>query len=63
VSSSANVPTGAGSGVLLADGFVLTNQHVVEGAAETGGQIRVTLSDGRKLAAGWSVPTARPTSL
>ena len=43
-------PTGAGSGVLLADGFVLTNQHVVEGAAETGGQIRVTLSDGRKLA-------------
>ncbi len=38
---------GAGSGVIVqADGYTLTNNHVVEGATE----IRVTLADGKMLA-------------
>jgi putative serine protease PepD len=42
---------GEGSGVVIdADGHVLTNNHVVASAAR-GGQVRVTLSDGRVLAA------------
>jgi serine protease DegQ len=40
--------TGLGSGVLVsADGYLLTNQHVVDGADE----IEVTLSDGRSASA------------
>lgn len=40
-----------GSGIVLtADGFVLTNNHVVSAAAG-GGQITVTLNDGRSVAA------------
>jgi S1-C subfamily serine protease len=39
---------GAGSGVVVApDGFLLTNSHVVGGAAE----VRVTMTDGRSLSA------------
>jgi S1-C subfamily serine protease len=39
-------PTGAGSGVIVApDGYVLTNNHVVEGA----GLLEATLTDGRAL--------------
>jgi S1-C subfamily serine protease len=45
------VPTGAGSGVLLEGGYVLTNQHVVGDAVRTGGKIQVTLADGRKVTA------------
>ncbi len=45
------VPTGAGSGVILDGGFVLTNQHVVGDAVNTGGKIRVTLADGRQIMA------------
>ncbi len=41
------VPTGAGSGVLLEDGYVLTNQHVIGDAVQTGGKITITLTDGR----------------
>lgn len=36
----AEQPTGAGSGVLLTGGYVLTNQHVVENAVESGGAFR-----------------------
>lgn len=45
------VPTGSGSGVLLDDGYVLTNQHVIGDAATTGGRITVTLTDGRSFSA------------
>lgn len=55
-------PTGAGSGVLLADGYVLTNQHVVEGAVESGGRITVTLAGGRKLS-GTAVGADRSTDI
>jgi S1-C subfamily serine protease len=43
------VPTGAGSGVILGDGYVLTNQHVVGDALENEGTIKVTLADGRSF--------------
>ena len=40
--------TGEGSGVIIsADGLILTNNHVVEGAAN-GGQLRVVFNDGRQ---------------
>ena len=45
------VPTGQGSGVLLAGGYVLTNQHVVGDAVDTRGRITVRLPDGRKFPA------------
>jgi hypothetical protein len=45
------VPTGAGSGVLLPGSYVLTNQHVVSGALQSAGRITVVLADGRKLPA------------
>jgi S1-C subfamily serine protease len=45
------VPTGAGSGVLLEGGYVLTNQHVIGDAMQTGGKITVTLADGRAFGA------------
>jgi serine protease Do len=48
---SREVPTGAGSGVLLDGGYVLTNQHVVGEAVERGGRIKLTLPDGRQLSA------------
>ncbi|MBB6048330.1 S1C family serine protease [Armatimonas rosea] len=45
------VPTGSGSGVLLEGGYVLTNQHVVGDAVQTGGKITITLTDGRAFSA------------
>lgn len=48
---SREVPTGAGSGVILQNGYVLTNQHVVGDAVETGGTITLTLADGRQFKA------------
>ncbi len=45
------IPTGAGSGVLLENGYVLTNQHVVGDAVDTGGSITLTLADGRQFKA------------
>ncbi len=49
--ASADGSGGEGSGVVIdAEGHVLTNNHVVATAAG-GGQVRVTLSDGRVLAA------------
>jgi serine protease Do len=41
------VPQGMGSGILLDGGFILTNNHVIEGAKK----ILVKLSDGRKTQA------------
>ncbi|MFD2353160.1 S1C family serine protease [Nonomuraea ferruginea] len=44
--------TGEGSGVVLtADGLILTNNHVVEGASQGGGRMSVKFSDGRTAAA------------
>jgi putative serine protease PepD len=43
--------SGTGSGVIVrADGYILTNNHVVSGAAN-GGSVTVTFSDGRTAAA------------
>ncbi|KAB8190117.1 PDZ domain-containing protein [Nonomuraea phyllanthi] len=40
--------TGEGSGVVLSeDGLILTNNHVVEGASEGGGQMTVKFNDGK----------------
>ncbi|MFC4120234.1 S1C family serine protease [Nonomuraea zeae] len=40
--------TGEGSGVVLSeDGLILTNNHVVEGASQGGGQMTVKFSDGK----------------
>ncbi|SDL28021.1 S1C family serine protease [Nonomuraea jiangxiensis] len=40
--------TGEGSGVVLSeDGHILTNNHVVEGAGQGGGQMTVKFSDGK----------------
>ena len=44
--------SGSGSGVVLSsDGTILTNNHVVESAAQGGGEITVKFSDGRTAAA------------
>lgn len=56
------VPTGAGSGVLLKDGYVLTNQHVVGQAVDTNGSITVRLPDGRSYKAS-AVGTDRSTDV
>jgi putative serine protease PepD len=53
VSITVTTPIGqeSGSGVVLrSDGTILTNNHVVSGAAQ-GGQIEVKFSDGKKMAA------------
>ncbi len=48
--SVVNISTGSGEGsgvILTADGYILTNNHVIEGAS----QVSVTLSDGKKVKA------------
>jgi putative serine protease PepD len=41
--------TGSGSGFIIStDGYVLTNNHVVADAASSGGDVLVTLNDGRE---------------
>ena len=43
---------GTGSGFIIdSAGYILTNNHVVEAAAATGGSITVTLNDGRTIGA------------
>ena len=43
---------GSGAGVILSpDGLVMTNQHVVAGRSRRGGNLRVTLRDGRSFGA------------
>ncbi len=50
--------SGVGSGFILsADGYVMTNAHVVEGASE----VIVTLTDKRNTRPKSSVPTSAPT--
>lgn len=53
---------GAGSGVILTpDGYILTNNHVVENASDEG--IQVTLSDGRNFKQAKLIGTDRYTDL
>jgi putative serine protease PepD len=50
--SVVNIATGSGEGsgvILTADGYILTNNHVVESAS--GSSVTVTLSDGKKVKA------------
>lgn len=49
VTSSAGTATGSGS-IIRSDGYILTNNHVIAGAA-SGGSISVLFSDGRSAAA------------
>jgi S1-C subfamily serine protease len=45
------VPAGAGSGVLLEGGYVITNEHVIEPALENSGTITIRLDQGKKYRA------------
>ena len=50
---------GEGSGVILTqDGYILTNNHVVEGATD----LSVRFNDGTTAKANWSAPTSPATS-
>ena len=47
ISTSSVIGGGTGSGFVIdSDGFILTNNHVIDGAARSSGTIRVTLNDG-----------------
>jgi putative serine protease PepD len=51
ISEESGSESGTGSGMIIrSDGYILTNNHVVSGAAG-GGQLTVTLEDGRTLGA------------
>ena len=54
VSIAVDASSGAGSGsgfVLRENGYVVTNNHVIDGAADGAGSIDVVLADGRRLPA------------
>jgi putative serine protease PepD len=54
VSIQARSLSGAGTGsgfIIDSDGFILTNNHVISSAAQSGGRIEVMLNDGRKFTA------------
>ena len=49
VSISTRTLSGGGTGsgfVIDSDGYILTNNHVISGAAQSGGSIRVSLNNG-----------------
>lgn len=54
VSISTETPNGGGTGsgfIIDSAGYILTNNHVVEAAATSGGSITVTLNDGKTIGA------------
>ncbi|MFM8772921.1 MAG: S1C family serine protease, partial [Actinomycetota bacterium] len=52
IAVDAAAESGSGSGfVLREDGYVVTNNHVVAGAADGAGSVEVVLADGRRLPA------------
>ena len=52
IAVDASAESGSGSGfVLREDGYVVTNNHVIAGAADGAGSVEVVLADGRRLPA------------
>jgi putative serine protease PepD len=52
IAASGAEGSGTGSGeVIKSDGYILTNNHVISGAATSGGSVQVLFSDGKTVAA------------
>jgi putative serine protease PepD len=52
IAASGAEGSGTGSGeVIKSDGYILTNNHVISGAATSGGPVQVLFSDGKTVAA------------